>query len=122
MNRDPETGRFIKGHSVKSPGRPPRRVEREYLDTLKAELSMSKWVQIVRRAISDATKGDRHAREWLANYAVGRAPHIIELSAVDAALLSDVLEALPEDVSASSVFEAMLQELALVEGDDDETA
>jgi hypothetical protein len=104
-------GRFVKGHSG-GPGRPPRRIERDYLDALKAEVTLDRWLMVVRRALADAIQGDSRAREWLSNYLVGRPPHIIELNAADAALLSDVLAALPENVSAATVFEAMLIELS----------
>ncbi|KAA0211153.1 hypothetical protein EDM80_11880 [bacterium] len=30
------------------------------------------WGRIVERAIADALEGDRHAREWLGNYLLGR--------------------------------------------------
>lgn len=114
-----EKGRFIKGHGVKSPGRPPAEKEAHYLDILKSELTPDRWGAIIRRAIVDAVQGDGRAREWLGNYAMGRAPHIINLSAHDAALLSDLLNLLPDETPASELFEAMIAELSY-EGDEDE--
>lgn len=116
-NRD-DKGRFVKGHSIRSPGRPPVKAEEKYLDVLKEELTIDRWAAIVRRAIVDAVQGDGRAREWLGNYAMGRAPHIVNLNASDAALLSQVLELLPDNTTASELFEAMIAELAEVELDE----
>lgn len=117
VKRD-EKGRFVKGS--RGGGRAKRKTEQEYLTALKEELSMDRWLTIVRRAITDATQGDRHARDWLANYMIGRPPHIVELNAADAQLLKQVLEHMPSGQTAGDLFNAMLIELAEVETDDEQ--
>lgn len=95
VQRD-DKGRFVKGSASLSPGRPKRTVETAYLDTLLGTVSEEYWQAICRRAVADAMKGDRFAREWLANYAIGKPPQIIELRGDELALLKQVNSILAE--------------------------
>ncbi len=114
-------GRFAKGNRV-SPGRHARPTERRYLEMLLGELTPERWIGIVRRAIADALQGSGEARRWLAEYAVGRPPQIIELKAAEAAQLAELLRLMEsQGHSASDVFAAMLQEIALTSDDDNAT-
>ena len=74
---DPITGKFKPGNPG-SPGRPPRTTEQHYLDILRRALTDEKWQGIVEKAIAQATKGDRWAREWLAQYGIGRPAQYIQ--------------------------------------------
>jgi len=108
-----DKGRFLPGNPG-SPGRLPRQTEREYLDIMLSACSPSKWRAICRQAVADAIAGDGVARRWLAEYIVGKPPTTIELNAADSALLADVLAVLSErGLSAATLFNAMLQELAV---------
>ena len=61
-------GRFLKGAKSPSPGRPPRRVEEQYLSATIGGCGVDKWRAIVAKAVEQATEGDRHARDFLARY------------------------------------------------------
>jgi hypothetical protein len=112
VERD-ENGRFLPGHAIKSPGRPPVRLERAYMDNLRERLTLDKWIKIINRAITDAIKGDRYAREWLSNYAIGRPPYNLQISASDAATLKEILMLLDtQNIPAGDLFAALLEEIA----------
>lgn len=77
-------GQFQPGHSIKSPGRPRRAIEVEYLKALSDEVSLDDWKEIVRAAKDAAKAGDAKAREWLASYVIGdKAPALSELALMD---------------------------------------
>lgn len=63
-------GQFLPGTSGNATGRPKQRAQ--YLDTLKKSLTLEKWQEIVDRAIEDAIKGDRYARDWISGYILGK--------------------------------------------------
>ena len=64
-------GRFQLG-TAGGPGRPKRETEQNYLLALVDACPLSKWSEIVARAVEDATAGDDKARHWLASYLVGQ--------------------------------------------------
>jgi hypothetical protein len=68
--RDPR-GRFMPG-SVGGPGRLPLVQEQVYLARLHERMSLEDWECIVDRAIADAKEGNWRARQWLADYCLGR--------------------------------------------------
>lgn len=70
MTRD-EKGRFIKGVSGNPKGRSPREVEEEYRQILVTSVTKEDWAMIVKRAVSDAKKGDTAARKFIADYLIG---------------------------------------------------
>ncbi len=76
-------GRFLKGHGVRSPGRPRRETEAEYIGLIIAECTPAKWRKIIERAIEDATNGDHKARTWLSNYICGRPAERLEIDMGD---------------------------------------
>ena len=82
MTRD-EKGRFIKGVSGNPVGRKPREVEEEYRLILVANVSQEDWAAIVRRAVSDAKKGDTSARKFIADYLIGPPVERKELTGAD---------------------------------------
>ena len=61
-------GRFLKGAKSPSPGRPPRRVEEQYLAATIGGCSIDEWSAIVAKAVEQASEGDRFARDFLARY------------------------------------------------------
>jgi len=65
-NRD-DKGRFLKGWSG-GPGRPPRAVERAYLDATIGSVSLADWSDIIGKAVEQARDGDDKARSFLAKY------------------------------------------------------
>ena len=67
-----EQGHFLKGHSLKSPGRKRRSTEERYLRSLTDAVSMDDWQAIIQKAIEQATGGDKDARTFLANYLIGK--------------------------------------------------
>jgi hypothetical protein len=75
-------GRFAVGNSG-GPGRPRRAVEANYLAALSEAVSVRKWKKIVEKAVKDALAGDRHAREWIGDYVLGKPDHekLLELAA-----------------------------------------
>ncbi len=111
MGARDDKGRFSKGNPG-GPGRPRRTVEREYLDATLNSVSLEDWQAIVRKAVTDAKQGNAWARSWLGDYVLGKPPQILELRGGDVALLAKLLRELDaRGVSASDVFNAMLQEL-----------
>ncbi len=108
-------GRFVKG----GPGGPGRPRGFDYLSVMRELLTPAEWGKIVRQAIKDAIAGQGEARRWLAEYVIGKPPQIIELKAAEAAQLAELLRLMEsQGHSASDVFAAMLQEIALTADDD----
>lgn len=70
MVRD-KKGRFVPGVSGNPKGRSTKTKEERYLDILISTVTEQDWQAIVRRAVSDAIKGDSTARKWLADYLIG---------------------------------------------------
>jgi hypothetical protein len=66
-----DKGRFRAGNPG-GPGRPRRAVESDYLATLCDAVPLAKWRRITKKAVEDALAGDRHAREWLGTFLVGK--------------------------------------------------
>lgn len=94
-------GRFVRENKAaigNKGGRPRRAVEERYLSGLTEAISDSEWNRIIRKAVSQALQGDRYAREWLANYLIGRPTQYenIQVDQTDplADLLSDIQAAL----------------------------
>jgi len=60
-------GRFAPGWKG-GPGRPRRQVEDDYLKALCDTVAPTDIVEIAKRAVEDAKKGDSRARDWLSRY------------------------------------------------------
>lgn len=65
-----KNGRFVKGHKSNG-GRAPVMREVRYYDILKSTVTFDDWAEIVKRAVTDAKRGDGVARKWLADYLIG---------------------------------------------------
>jgi hypothetical protein len=69
VERD-ENGRFIKGHKG-GPGRPAKTREVRYHEITMSACTFSDWQQIIKKAASQAKRGDSSARKFLADYLLG---------------------------------------------------
>ena len=70
MERD-ENGQFAKGNKG-GPGRQKRKTEDKYLRALQKCVKAKEWKAICERAVQDAKRGDRTARQWLSDYLLGK--------------------------------------------------
>src|SRR4051812_1336935 len=111
IDRDTK-GRFTKG-GIPGPGRPKRSVEVEFHNILLDAVSAADWKKIVTKAVADALAGDRFARQFIAEYTIGKPPTILELRAGDAVLLAELLKQFEAaGTTPSEVFNAMLSAMA----------
>ena len=65
------SGKFVPGNPG-GPGRPPRATEESYLATMRETISQQDWKEICKRALKDAKAGDHKARQWIADFLIGR--------------------------------------------------
>lgn len=72
-------GQFAKGHKG-GPGRPKKKREERYLEITMSACTFPEWKAIVKRAVSDAKRGDATARKWLSDYLVGVPKQPLDLS------------------------------------------
>lgn len=83
------------GHSLKSPGRPPRETERrvalEMTTRIRERVSDEDWDEIIDRTKDDAKKGNVYARNWLTEHLIGRTAMNIPLNAVGQKMLSEMI-------------------------------
>lgn len=110
-----EGGRFGVGNKG-GPGRPPKAREAAYAAVLREILTLGEWGIIVRAAILRAQNGDAQARQWLTDYAIGRAPQAVDIRHVEGE------EASLEEQFAGYSDEELLAILAAVEGGGTATA
>ncbi|MBU0792114.1 MAG: hypothetical protein KKC55_16830 [Gammaproteobacteria bacterium] len=89
-------GRFIKGHpgNPNAKGRPKRKTEEKYLRALQKSVTQKDWRAIAERAVSDAKRGDKAARQWLSDYLLGKPQQFVDVTSAGEAL--GVLVYLPE--------------------------
>jgi len=75
-NRD-SRGRFIKGNKAAQGnvggGRPAREREERYNEIMLTTCSFEDWAAIIVTAVQQAKQGDYRARDFLANYLIGKA-------------------------------------------------
>lgn len=89
MKRNPD-GTFAKGNKG-GPGRPRRADEERYLKALGATVSMSDWREICETAVVQAKRGDRYARQFLAEYLIGKPTQYVQADVeADQAILIDL--------------------------------
>jgi hypothetical protein len=79
--RRANAGSFKKGEPSRNPkGRPPKAVELSYLAAFKAGCSSEDLLAITLKAVEQARRGDRYAREWITKQAGTEAAQKIEQS------------------------------------------
>jgi hypothetical protein len=61
------SGHFVRGHHLKSPGRPPGS-RQHYLQLRREGISDEDWRVVVRAALRRAMRGDASARAWLGRF------------------------------------------------------
>ena len=70
MERDAK-GRFVKGHTGNPNGRAPKAREERYYEITMSACTFKDWEDIVKKAVSQAKRGDSVARKWLSDFLVG---------------------------------------------------
>jgi len=70
-------GRWLKGKPP-GPGRAPMKKEERYYRLTIESVTDEDWVEIVLTAVNQAKRGQWRAREWLANYIIGRPVQVID--------------------------------------------
>lgn len=73
-------GRFVKGHSGNPKGGSAKKWSASYLAAFNKTLTIADWKKIVKQAIAQAIEGDKDARRFLADYALGKPKQSLELS------------------------------------------
>jgi hypothetical protein len=110
-----EKGRFLPGHALAGPGRPPRSTEADYARVTVDSVSPDEWADIMELAKKDAMNKRspyvrQMARKWLAEYLIGKPPTVLDIRATDAALIARAIEALKTlGQSPNEVFEAIIR-------------
>lgn len=61
-------GRYLPGHAMPGPGRPPLAREEQYAEVTIANCTLDEWGEIVGKAVEQAKAGDSRARDFLARY------------------------------------------------------
>lgn len=74
---------FQPGKSGNPGGRPAHQTK--YLKALVRIVKQDDWKDIVKKAIEQAKRGDKSARQWLSDYCAGKPPQGVEMD-VDGAL------------------------------------
>jgi len=104
-------GLFATGNAG-GPGRPRRETERDYLRVTIDAVPLDLWRQIVESTVTAAGQGDRHAREFLASYLLGRAEGVastLHNLAVEELAGSDPIERGAARERESDALDAMLR-------------
>jgi len=79
MEERDSRGRFTRGNCAGrgNHGGRPKHYATEYADVMKQGLTLKSWRKIVDRAIEQAIEGDHRARQWLAEYVMGKPIQLI---------------------------------------------
>lgn len=70
MTQRTEKGQFVKGSSGNPGGGPKGRGN--YLKRMTEVVSADDWEAITKKAVAQAKKGDKWARDWLSAYLIGK--------------------------------------------------
>jgi len=74
-------GQFAKGHEpYRKGGRAPRKTEDKYLRALRKTVGATEWKAIAERAVLDAKRGDKAARQWLSDYLLGKPQQFVDVT------------------------------------------
>lgn len=80
-------GRFVNGNSG-GPGRPQKDRETRYYEIMMSTCSYADWEVIIRKAVTQAKRGDKDARKWLADRLMGTPVQRQELTGADGQVLT----------------------------------
>ena len=69
---------FKKGQSGNPGGRPAHQTK--YLNSLVRLVKVADWKAIVTKAITQAKNGDKTARQWLAEYVIGKPAQALDIT------------------------------------------
>lgn len=78
-------GKFVKGNKIgnnnhSSPGRPKKAREERYYQITQSACTFADWKLIVKKAVSQAIRGDSAARKFLADYLLGPPPKELRIT------------------------------------------
>jgi hypothetical protein len=79
--RDPKTGRFLPGNKF-AKGRPPKKYEIELYESFNKVVTKEDWEEIIRIAVKQAKRGDKWARDFLADRVLGKPMQSIDIHAI----------------------------------------
>jgi hypothetical protein len=111
-------GRFVPGWRG-GPGRKPggnHALRAEYLSELSETVPLHQWHEVCRIALRQALEGDARAREWIANYLIGRPLQALEISDPDRGrvpwqtmqlIIMAIREAIPDPEAQHRIAEAL---------------
>lgn len=80
-----ENGRFVPGNGG-GPGRPTKQREERFLEITLESCTFADWKDIVKKAVSQAKRGDSTARKWLGDYLIGPAQQRLDVTTNDESL------------------------------------
>lgn len=75
-----ENGRFVKGHSGNPNGGSAKKRSASYLAAFNKTLTIQDMKAIVAKAVEQAKAGDKDARRFVADYALGKPQQRVEVS------------------------------------------
>ena len=77
-------GKFARGCRG-GPGRKPKPPHKrvQYLSIIMETCTPDKWREVCQKALQAALEGDEHARNWLANYLIGRPTQTVNVQSPD---------------------------------------
>ena len=64
-------GKFLPGNKANPLGKPKQEKVNEYYRLTVNNVSEEDWVEITRKAVEKAARGDRYARDWLTKVLIG---------------------------------------------------
>jgi hypothetical protein len=65
-----ENGKFAKGNPG-GPGRPKKEREERFTEITLSAVTFKDWEEIIKKAVTQAKRGDAQARKFLADYLIG---------------------------------------------------
>lgn len=93
-------GRFLKGNQAakgNKGGRPTKKREERYYSILQRACSYDDWKTICDTAVARAKAGDKDARNWIADYLIGKPEQHVDVS-----IAGSVAMMWPEDARAEN--------------------
>lgn len=89
--RDPATGRLLPGHGMAGKGNPHAKQIAQFRAAIYESVTKDDLVAIVRKAVDQAKRGDKAARDFLFDRAIGKATQVVEANVEGNAVLKTYL-------------------------------